>query len=749
MNRTLCLTLSLAVAACQGTATTPATQPATANAATPEPSAAPAEAAPAPTPPPNPSGWVLRTPHEVKTQGNHLKGSGSVYLLQHAMNPLEWYPWGEEALERARLEDKPIFLSIGYASCHWCHVMEHKVFEHDEVAAFMNEHFVCIKVDREERPDLDTIYMDAVQSMTGRGGWPMTVLLTPSLKPFFGGTYFPKARFMKIVEDALERFQSNRAEVESEGDKIYAKIARTASPNPRAKLQAAALQSVVARAVQSFDPEWGGRKQRMKFPTPIRWRYLLHAWRRWGGDDVATGVRRTLDQMAAGGIHDHIGGGFHRYTTERTWLIPHFEKMLYDNTQLATLYIEAAAAFGEARYLTVALKTLDFMLGEMAAPQGGFYASYDADSGGVEGTFYVWTPAELTKIAGAEDGKALALLLGVTPGGNFEHRTSVLTWRTSFKEVAKQTGRRAKEIAALWERWQPVLYDVRSKRTWPGLDKKLVTSWNGLAIGAMAMGYAATKDPRYLDAARKTATLLWRVHRRSDGGLYRVSNGGKPSEVGVLDDYGFLAGGLLRLYEASGDLVFLQQAKTLVREAEARFARPGGGYFMAESTDKSLILRPFEPFDSVRPSGNSALIDAQLRLAALTGDEVLFDKVTAVLNAYASLSARAGLGMAGWLEVGLQNLGPFYEVIIAGDPEDTATKRLAQAYEKLAPPWAVRLDIPAAGASQALVRAAPPTAGKRALEGKALAYVCVRGSCKAPTGDPKTFRKQLLDGWTH
>ncbi|MDP6946281.1 MAG: hypothetical protein QF464_19185, partial [Myxococcota bacterium] len=328
-------------------------------------------------------------------------------------------------------------------------------------------------------------------------------------------------------------------------------------------------------------------------------------------------------------------------------------------------------------------------------------------------------------------------------------QTSILTWRSSFEEVGKKTGRKASKIADMWKRWQPVLYDVRSKRIWPGLDKKLVTSWNGLAIGAMAMGYTATGDDRYLDAARKTADLLWRVHQRPDGGLFRVSNNGIPEEVGVLDDYAFLAGGLLRLYESSGDLVALQRAKTLVAEAEKRFARPGGGWFLAESTDESLILRPFDAFDAVRPSGNSALLDAQLRLAALTGDEALFDRVTSTLDAYANLSARAGLGMAGWLEVALQNLGPYYEVIIAGDPDDKSTKKLDAAYKALAPPWAVRIDVPAAGASQALQKAAPPTGGKKAKKGKALAYVCVRGSCKAPTSDPKTFRGQLLDGWKH
>ena len=693
--------------------------------------------------------WVLRTPEEIMAQGNHLKDSGSVYLQQHAKNPLEWYPWGDEALERARLEDKPIFLSIGYASCHWCHVMEHKVFEEREVAAFMNAHFINIKVDREERPDLDKIYMSAVQSLTGRGGWPMTVLLTPSLKPFFGGTYFPKDRFMRLASDALERFRNERSAVESEGDQIYAKIARSADPNPRSMMHENGLKAVVSRSISAFDREWGGRRGKMKFPTPIRWRFLMHAWRRWGGEEVEAGVRKTLDMMASGGIHDHIGGGFHRYTTEAAWLVPHFEKMLYDNAQLASLYVEAANAFQEARYLAVAKKTLDFMLKEMHDPKGGFYASYDADSGGEEGTFYVWTPKQLKALTNAEDGEALAHLLGVTKEGNFEHKTSIATWRSSYQEVANKTQRTAAEIEALWKRWQPVLYEARAKRVWPGLDKKLVTSWNGLAITAMALGYRATGDARYLEAANTSAEHMWRLHRHPEGGLYRASNAGSPLERAVLDDYAFLASGLLHLFEASGERQHLERAKTLIKEAEERFSRSGGGYFLAEERDESLILRPFEAFDAVRPSGNSALLDAQLRLAAITGDEALFEQVDTTINAYASLTTRAGLGMAGWLEVALHNLGPYYEVIIAGDAGDAATKALQKVYDSLAPPWAVRVNIPAAGASAALMDAVPPTRDKRAEPGKALAYVCVRGSCKKPTGDAKTFRAQLLEGWSN
>ena len=704
----------------------------------------------APAPAPKVSTWKSRPPAQIKADGNHLKGTGSVYLQQHAYNPLEWYPWGDEALQRARLEDKPIFLSIGYSSCHWCHVMEHEVFEHEDVAEFMNEHFVCIKVDREERPDLDAIYMDAVVKMTGRGGWPMSVALTPSLKPFWGGTYFPKRRFMPLMRETLEKFKEQRNEVEAEGDKIYAEIAAVPAAQAGGKLHASVMQSLSKRAVRAIDTEWGGVRGRMKFPTPSRWRFLIDAYRKWGDEELGNGLRLTLDKMADGGIHDHVGGGFHRYTTENTWLIPHFEKMLYDNGQLASLYLAGAAAFAEPRYLAVARKTLDFMLAEMWDPAGGFYASYDADSGGEEGTFYIWDPSDLAAVAGKEDGHALSLLMGVGDKGNFEHTgKSVVTLRSTAKEVAAATGRSERDIAQVFEKWRPKLYDVRTRRVWPGLDKKLVTGWNGLAISAMARGYVATGDVRYRDAAEKAAERMWTVHRRPGGGLFRASNAGKPDELAILDDYTFLASALVHLFEATGELKHLERARTLLTEADERFKRSGGGWLLAESTDDSLLFRHFEPFDSVRPSGNSQFLDAQLRLAALTGETARYDSVDGTLNAYASLIQRSGFGMGGWASVALRHAGPFYEVIIAGDADDARTRALSAVWSKLLPSWAVRYDVAVSGPTDAQKKALPPLFGKTGKDGGPLAYVCVRGTCKQPTSDPKIFAAQLTDGWTH
>ena len=691
--------------------------------------------------------WEPRTPAQVREQGNFLKGSGSLYLQQHAHNPMEWYGWCDEAVARAKAEDKPIFLSIGYSSCHWCHVMEHEVFEDDEVAAYMNENFVSIKVDREERPDLDAIYMDAVLHMKGRGGWPMSVVLTPKLKPFFGGTYFPKVRFMGLMKAAKERFDTDRQKVEDQSEEVHDKISETLIGNPILAFNVHALRSIMRRALDALDKKNGGLRGRMKFPTPVRWRYLVDAYRKWGNADLKDALLLTLDKMSSGGIQDHVGGGFHRYTVDNTWTVPHFEKMLYDNGQIASLFLEAGAAFSRSDYTRVGVMTADFMFTELLDPKGGFYASYDADSGGEEGTFYVWTPAELRKIAGDRDGTALAALMGVTAEGNFEHNTSVVTRRADIELVSKTLGRPVAELKGLFDTWRPTLYQVRTKRTWPGLDTKLVTGWNGLAISAIAKTYIATREPRYLEAAKRSAGRIWDLHRKKDGTLYRVSNDGVPAEVAILDDYAFFAVGLLDLFEASGDTLHLERAQAIVAKADELFRRPKNGWLQTSDTDKSLLFRQFEPYDSVRPSGNSQMLEAHLRLAGLTGSAAHHEVVKITLASFTETLTKSGLGMGGWASVALRHLGPFYEVVVAGDGEKK--RALDEVWRTLKPTWAVRVDVPAAGPSTGLQSAVPPTQGKKAGSDGAMAYVCVRGACMKPTSDPKEFRAQLTEGWKH
>jgi len=457
-------------------------------------------------------------------RGNRLAAEASLYLRQHAQNPVDWHPWGEEALERARREDKPIFLSIGYSSCHWCHVMEHEVFEDDGVAAVLNAKFVCIKVDREERPDIDAAYMDALQAMTGSGGWPMSLFLTPGLEPFYGGTYIPRDGFLQLIERIDLVFREKRDELQGSAAEVSAAVNRRPPGGQGEPPDAEALTAAARKALAGVDPAWGGFGGRQKFPTPPRWRFLLHHYRKTGDEDAARALRLTLDRMADGGIRDQIGGGFHRYAVEPTWLVPHFEIMLYDNAQLASLYLEASAALDEPRYRETALDVLDFLAREMRDPAGGFHASFDADSEGGEGRFYVWTPGEIEQIAGAADGPALAAVLGVTEEGNFEGR-SIPTRRADIEDVARRFGRDPGELGGLFAEHREALRERRGRRSPPALDPKIVTAWNGLAIGAFAAAHAVTalrRGRRRVPVARAPRTgrasdpiLVRRRFRRS------------------------------------------------------------------------------------------------------------------------------------------------------------------------------------------------------------------------------------------
>ena len=686
-----------------------------------------------------------RSPTEVRAAGNHLLGAGSLYLRQHAHNPVDWYPWGAEALERARRLDRPIFLSIGYASCHWCHVMEREVFEHDDVAALLNANFVSIKVDREERPDLDAVYMDAVQAITGGGGWPMTVFLTSALRPFTGGTYFPHDQFVALAREVLRLFRSERERVDEVGAALHDRISAGVPSAPGQAIDPDEVRRATRHAAQTTDPRWGGSPGRQKFPTPIRWRLMLHASRKWGDAEVGQALRLTLDQMASGGIHDHVGGGFHRYATDPRWVVPHFEKMLYDNAQLASLYIEAAASFDRPAHADVARDTLDFLAREMQRG-AGLFASLDADSGGVEGTFYVWTPEQLTALAGEADGAALAALLGVTADGNFEG-ASVLTRRADPARVAAQLGRPVAEVEALWPAWRDRLREARAGRVPPGLDTKIVTSWNGLAISAFARGYAAFGDGTYRSVAEDAAQHLLTVHRRPNGTLYRASNEGRAEHDGVLDDYAFLAVGLLDLFAATGERRWLQAAKELIATADARFVAPDGGWFLTREGAEAPLGRHQDPFDAVRPSGHAAMLEALQRAASLTGDEALRVRVGSALAASAGLARRAGLGMAGTLDAALMAAGPSYQVVVAGRASDRRTHALEAAARAICAPWATVVTVPQTGPDAELMDLLPPTAGKRGRDGGPLAYVCEGRTCKAPTGDPAALRAQVLEGW--
>jgi len=688
-----------------------------------------------------------RTPQDIMRDGNHLLGEPSVYLQQHAHNPMDWYPWGEEALARAKAEDKPIFLSIGYSSCHWCHVMEHEVFEQVEVAEFMNDHFICIKVDREERPDLDAVYMEAVQMITGRGGWPMSVWLTPDLKPFHGGTYFPRPQFMQLVTQIATIYETKREDLDNQAAQIAERIAGSsfAATGAGSAPDEARLKAAVAKGKQSFDPVNAGFNQSQKFPTPVKWRFLLHEYRRTGDDELGEMIVATLEAMQGGGIYDHVGGGFHRYTVDPNWTVPHFEKMLYDNGQLAGLFLEAGVAFDRPDFTATGLDVCDFLLRDMRGDEGGIYASYDADSGGEEGTYYVWSRADITAAVGETDGPALADVLGVTGQGNFEHTgSSVLTRRADLIPIAAERGRSIPELEALFPQYRAALRGVRDGRTPPGLDKKIVTSWNGLAIASLAQAYAVTGDRKYLDGARQAADFLLEKHRDADGSLRRSSSEGRTSGAGILDDYAFLADGLLDIYQVSGETRYLKSARELMDHAIAEFDREEGGFYMAAAGVDAPLGRRVDYFDSVIPSGTAVMYTTMIKLSALTGDTAYLDQVRKDLAGWSDLLDRAGLEMAWWFDAAARLVGPYHDVVIAGGTPDGP---LTRAVLGLLPASGVVSLIPAAGADAALLALAPALDGKKARDGQSTAFVCEFGVCQAPTTDPDAMIAQMLQGW--
>jgi hypothetical protein len=675
---------------------------------------------------------------------NRLAEENSRYLRQHAHNPIDWYPWGEEALGRARREDRPIFLSVGYASCHWCHVMAREVFEKEDVGRLMNESFVSIKVDREERPDVDAHYMEAVTALTGGGGWPMSVFLTPDLEPFHAGTYYPHDTFLELARAVDRTYRDKRSQIVDRARMLDELISKPLEPSGGGPVDEQWFDHLVEALLDVHDERWGGLAGRMKFPTALVWTFLLHAFRRTGDERTGAAVRRTLDLMASGGLRDHLAGGFHRYTVESRWIIPHFEKMLYDNALLAALYTEAARVFTDRGYEEVARSTLDFTIEVMGDEErGGFFSSLDADSDGEEGAYYVWTPDQVADVAG-DEGPALAMLLGVTASGNFQGR-SVPNRRADPAQVAEAHGMDVERAASLLSRWRPALLEARRRRTPPALDEKIITSWNGLAIVAMARGCAAFEEERYGRMAERTARRLWREHRREDGTILRASTRGEASGEGMLSDHASFAWGLTELYSATGDTRHLERALALVDDAMERFARPGAGFF--ETTGRDGLPEKVRTSDNVRPSGVSALLHALLHLSAVTGRPNLRRALTSTLEGFSSQMRRSGADMAFWWDAALLDAAPFLTTVVAGNPGDEATTALVSAFRDIAPCHAVLVTVDGSGPPAEHAALLETARDKRAVEGGAMAYVCRHGSCQSPTGDPEVMRSQILAGF--
>ncbi|HJV38923.1 MAG TPA: thioredoxin domain-containing protein, partial [Geothrix sp.] len=602
---------------------------------------------------------------------NHLAGSLSPYLLQHAHNPVDWFPWGGEALAKARAEQKPIFLSIGYSACHWCHVMERESFENPAVAEVLNAHFVSIKVDREERPDLDDLYMDAVQAMTGRGGWPMSVWLTPDLEPFYGGTYFPPEPrggmpgFIPLLRRIAEVWREDRAGVVGQAANLATELRRQATVEAGAELPGeAVLDEALAQLRAAFDPRWGGFGPAPKFPQSMAVELILA---RGTAEDRAMALR-TLDAMWEGGMYDHLGGGFARYSVDGQWLVPHFEKMLYDNAQLACAYLAAFQATGEARYSQVARETLDYLLRDLRDPAGGFHSSEDADSEGEEGKFYVFTPAEVRDALGEMDGPRFCAAFGITDGGNFEHGKSVVHRFSCPREASLPE----KEDQLLRER----LRQWRDRRVRPGKDDKVLASWNGLALSALARGFQVLGEARYLEAATACAAFLYRELWR-DGHLLRVWRQGQAHTPGFLEDSAAVVEGLVDLYEAGFDPAWLRWAESLAEGLLARFLdQVDGGFFSTEADQPDLLFRLKPGFDNAIPGGNTLAARALLRLSRHLQREDFRLAVEDALRCFAPWmrrAPRAFLGMLGVFDLALREP---VEVAISGNPRSSAVQAM-------------------------------------------------------------------------
>jgi uncharacterized protein len=682
---------------------------------------------------------------------NRLAGETSPYLQQHAGNPVDWYPWGAAAFERARAEGRPILLSIGYSACHWCHVMEHESFEDDETARLMNEHFVSVKVDREERPDVDSIYMSAVQAMTGHGGWPMTVFLMPDGSPFYGGTYFPPEprhglpSFRQVLSVVADAYHTRRDEVaESAAGLRDALEQSTRLRAPAAAVDLSILDGAYRRMAGSYDTQYGGFGTAPKFPQPLALEFVLRHHARTGDEQPLRLLRHTLRQMADGGMYDHLGGGFHRYSVDRQWLVPHFEKMLYDNALLARLYARAYQATQEPALRRVAEQTLDYVRREMTAPDGGFYSAQDADSEGEEGRFYVWLPDEVDSVLGPADGELFRRYYDVTQAGNFEG-SSILHVTRDVASVARDARIDAEQLASVLTRGRAALYDVRSRREWPARDEKVLTSWNALMLQAYAVAAQVFGRAEDREAAVRNAEFLLR-ELQTDGRLHRTWRDGVARIDAFLEDYALLADALLSLYETTFDARWIREARALGdRMLELFWDDDESAFYDAATGDETLLMRPRNVDDNATPSGNSAATLLLLRLSVFTGEPRYERIAVRVLQSMAQLLERAPLAFGHLLAAADFHLATPQEVAIIGQADARDTLDLLGVVRERYRPNTVVALRPAEQRDDGTI---PLLSGRAALDDRATAYVCQRFACRRPVTDADALRAELDDGMT-
>ena len=677
---------------------------------------------------------------------NRLIDETSPYLLQHAHNPVDWYAWGEEAFAKARAEDKPVLVSIGYAACHWCHVMAHESFEDPEIAAKMNERFVSIKVDREERPDVDAIYMEALQQLHGHGGWPLNVFLMPDGRPFYGGTYFPnKPRvgmpsWPDVIDAVADAYHNRRESVLQNAQALTQALqASTQTAAGDEPLRASIAGDAFAGLASAFDEEHGGFGGAPKFPQPMTLEFLLRFHARTGEPQARHLVEHTLRSMARGGMYDHLGGGFARYSTDDRWLVPHFEKMLYDNAQLAIAYLQGYQLTGDPAFRTVVRETLDYLLRDLHHPLGGFFSSQDADSEGVEGKYYVWDKQEIETLLGEADAALFNRYYGVSEPGNFEGH-NILHVPDGPEAAGRDHGMSGE---ALLERIQPLrqrLLGARSVRVPPATDDKVLTAWNGLALRALAEAASVLDETRYREAAEQNAAFVLDA-LRADGRLLRTWKDGTAHLNGYLEDYAYLINGLLSLHEATFAHRWLWEAKELTDEMLRLFWDDDvDGFYDVGIDHETLIVRPREMLDNAVPSGSSSAAEALLRLSKLAGDEEYARRGARLLRSVAPLLLRAPVGFGNWLKTLEAYLADPREVAIVGSPDDTATRGLL---DELARAYAPTRSFIGLGPAETHPFPSPLLEGRGQVDGKPTAYVCRGYVCELPTTDAATLAEQL------
>ncbi len=710
--------------------------------------------------------------HTHNAEPNRLIHETSPYLLQHAYNPVDWHPWGPEALSRAAAEDKPILLSVGYSACHWCHVMAHESFEDPEIAALMNELFVNVKVDREERPDIDAIYMEAVQAMTGGGGWPMTVFLTPEGKPFYGGTYFPPVSrynmpgFPQLLMAISEAWQNRRTELLSAGERLTEALNRTADLQPSgAPLDRGLLDRAVQGMLRAFDKVEGGFGAAPKFPQPMNLDFLLGRWvqssapstslqgdskgRPYAQDaPVLHAATFTLTKMAQGGMYDQLGGGFHRYSTDGEWLTPHFEKMLYDNAQLARTYLHAWQVTGDPLFRRIVEETLDYVLREMTSPEGGFYSAQDADSEGKEGKFFVWTPAEINDLLGPEDGRLFCGYFGVTVRGNFHEAggaASILHVRRELDIVAADLGVEPARLQEAVDRGRKILFEARERRVHPGRDDKVLAEWNGLMLHAFSEAGAVLGREDYVSAAQRNADFLLSAMRAEGDGdhlrLYRTWKDGRGHLNAYLEDYAAVALGMLALYEVTFELRWLHASLDLAQTILDRFHDgAGGGFFQTAADHEKLVARRKDFVDSAIPAGNSLAADLLQRLARLLDRPELAQHAAGVLALMAEAVGEQPLAFGRLLAALDFYVNPGFEIAVIGDPvgDDTAAL-LAEIRRRFMPNTVLAAGLPGSEAATEI----PLLAGRAMRDSRATAYVCRNYACNLPVTEPAALGEQL------